>query len=71
MKKHCDENPNETLTESEIQLNSKTFESIKGISSQALEDFKKITKKQCLIYHPLIGFVSLQSIIKPRIQNHI
>lgn len=61
MKEHCDKNPDETTTDEEIGWNNDFFNAVKGISQQALNDFKGVSKKQCIIYHPLIGFVSIPS----------
>lgn len=58
MQEHCDKNPDEITTDQEIGWNDATFNAVKGISAQALNDFKSISKKQCMVYHPLLGFVS-------------
>lgn len=58
LKQHCAESPNEELTPEEIVQDNQLYSSIKGISPQAFDDFSKISKKQCLIYHPLKAMVS-------------
>lgn len=59
MQEHCDKNPDETTTDQEVGWNNEFFDAVNGISSQALNDFKSISKRQCMVYHPLVGFVSI------------
>lgn len=59
MQDHCNKNPDETTTDQEIGWNNQFFDAVKGIGSQALSDFKSISKKHCMVYHPLLGIVSI------------
>lgn len=55
---YCASNPDELISDDEIQWNNEDFNAINGIGRQALNDFKSITKSQCIIYYPLTEIVS-------------
>lgn len=52
---NCD---NSTLTDEQNKRNHGYFDRIKGISAQALDDFKSLKIEHCSILYPLADFVS-------------
>lgn len=62
LKQYCALDLAEPLTDDEIQENHDNFNAIKGIGAQALNDFKSLTKRQCVVYYPLLEIVSKNSL---------
>lgn len=56
---YCTLHPDEPISDEEVEWNNEDFNAIKGIGEQALQDFKSITKSQCIIYYPLTEIVSV------------
>lgn len=47
-----------TLSEQKNDRNHGYFNGIKGVSSQALDDFKSLKIEHCAILYPVVDFVS-------------